>query len=94
MRNFSTAKAAPTTKPALALVKRQPDTLDFTKAIIVSREQLEEAYKDVRGVSGVLHCINSLDDLDYDEMLDLCRTAYHAKQLLAAMLEAEGVQAR
>lgn len=64
------------------------------RAIIVNREQLTEALHDARHVSGVLHNIENLDDLDWEEMTDLCRTAYRAAQLLAAMLEAKEVQAR
>jgi hypothetical protein len=40
-----------------------PDTLDFTRAIIVNREQLAEALKDACHVSAVLRNIENLDDL-------------------------------
>jgi len=94
MREFSTTNRPQTTERALTLVKRQPPMLDFTQAVIVNREQLAEALKDVRHVSGVLHMVENLDDLSWEEMCDLCRTAYRAAQLLAAMLEVQEVQAK
>jgi hypothetical protein len=94
MREFSTATQPQTTEQALTLIERRTPTLDFTQAIIVNREQLAEALKDARHVSAVLHNIENLDDLDWHEMSDLCRTAYSAARALAAMLEAKEVNAQ
>ncbi len=84
----------PQLQPQAEVIRHLPDTLDFTRAIIVNREQLAEALMDVRHVSGVLHNIESLDDLDWHEMSDLCRTAYRTVQLLAAMLDRKEVNAQ
>lgn len=89
MSNFSTTHQPETTEQALAVIERQPVALDFTQAIIVNREQLTEALRDARHVSDILHNIENLDDLDWEEMTDLCRTAYHAAQLLREMLGAQ-----
>ena len=94
MREFSTTTRPQTTERALDLIERQSATLDFTQAIIVNREQLAEALRDVRHISTILHNIESLDDLDWREMSDLCRTAYNAALTLAAMLEAKEVNER
>ena len=95
MREFSTTHQPQTTERALDLIRRQPyATLDFTQAIIVNREQLSESLRDVRHVSGILHNIENLNDLNWEEMSELCRTAYRAAQLLVAMLEAKEVQAK
>lgn len=96
MREFSTATRPQTTERRLELIPRQPQTptLDFTQAIIVNREQLADALRDVRHVSGVLHNVENLDDLDWQEMNDLCRTAYRAAQSLAAMLDRKEGEAR
>lgn len=94
MREFSTTTRPQTTERALTLIKRQTPTLDFTQAIIVNREQLAGALRDARHVSGVLHNIENLDDLSWEEMTDLCRTAYSAARALAGMLEAKEVNAQ
>jgi len=94
MREFSTATQPQTTERRLELIKRQPVTLDFTQALIVNREQLTDALKDVRHVSNVLHNIENLDDLSWEEMTDLCRTAYRAALLLSAMLDQKEGEAR
>ena len=94
MREFSTTTRPQTTEPALTLIERQPATLDFTQAIIVNREQLAEALRDARHVSTILHNIENLDDLDWREMSDLCRTAYCTARALAAMLDTKEVNAR
>lgn len=93
MREFSTTTEAQTTERKLELITRQGPTLDFTRAVIVNREQLAAALRDARHVSAVLHNIENLDDLDWEEMTDLCRTAYHAARTLAAMFETKGVNA-
>ena len=84
----------PQPQPQAEVIRHAPDTLDFTRAIIVNREQLADALKDARHVSGVLHNIENLDDLDWHEMTDLCRTAYRTVQLLAAMLDRKEVNAQ
>ena len=84
----------PQPQPQAEAIRHAPDTLDFTSAIIVNREQLAEALKDVRHVSVVLHNIENLDDLDWHEMSDLCRTAYNATRTLAAMFDAKEVNAQ
>jgi recombinational DNA repair protein RecR len=84
MREFTTTHQPQTTERAL----------EFTQTVIVNREQLAEALKDARHVSSVLHMVESLADLDWEEMCDLCRTASRAAQLLAGMLEAKEVQER
>ena len=94
MRDFNTPTEPQTTARALLLIQRQPVTLEFTLAIIVNREQLTNALRDVRHVSDILHNIESLNDLSWEEMSDLCRTAYRAAQILAAMVEAKEVAAR
>jgi hypothetical protein len=84
----------PQPKPQAEVVRHAPDTLDFTRAIIVNREQLSEALKDARHVSAVLHNIQNLDDLSWEEMTDLCQMAYCAARALAAMFEAKEVNAQ
>jgi hypothetical protein len=84
----------PQPRPQTEVVRHAPDTLDFTRAIIVNREQLAEALRDARHVSGVLHNIENLDDLSWEEMTDLCRRAYKAARALSAMLEAKEVNAQ
>ncbi len=81
-------------QPQTEVIHHAPDTLDFTRAIIVNREQLAEALKDARHISAVLHNIENLDDLDWNEMSDLCRTAYNAARTLDAMFEAKEVNAQ
>jgi hypothetical protein len=94
MREFSTTTQPQTTERKLELITRQTPTLDFTRAIIVNREQLTGALRDARHVSNVLHNIENLDDLSWEEMSDLCRTAYSAARALAGMLEAKEVNAQ
>ena len=84
----------PQPKPQAQVIRHAHHTLDFTRAIIVNREQLAEALKDARNVSAVLHNVENLDDLDWHEMTDLCRTAYNAARALAAMLDAKEVNAQ
>jgi hypothetical protein len=84
----------PQPKPQAEVIRHTPDTLDFMRAIIVNREQLAGALRDARHVSAVLHNIENLDDLSWEEMTDLCRTAYSAARALAAMLEAKEVNAQ
>jgi hypothetical protein len=94
MREFSTATRPQTTGRELTLIERQTPTPDFTRAVIVNREQLAGALRDARHVSGVLHNIENLDDLSWEEMTDLCRTAYSTARALARMLEAKEVNAQ
>jgi hypothetical protein len=94
MREFTTTHQPQTTEQALELAQRRPATPDFTQTVIVNREQLAEALKDARHVSGVLHAVENLADLDWEEMCDLCRTAYRAAQLLSAMLDRKEGEAR
>ena len=84
----------PQPKPQAEVVRHAPDTLDFTRAIIVNRERLAGALRDARHVSDVLHNIEYLDDLSWDEMTDLCRTAHRAARALAVMLETKEVDAQ
>lgn len=84
----------PQPKPQAEVVRHAPETLDFTRAIIVNREQLAGALRDTRHVSSVLHNIENLDDLSWEEMTDLCCTAYQAVRALAGMLEAKEVDAQ
>jgi hypothetical protein len=84
----------PQPKPQTEVVRHALNTLDFTRAIIVNREQLAEALRDMRHVSNILHNIENLDDLDWQEMNDLCRTAFRAAQSLAAMLDRKEGEAR
>ncbi len=84
----------PQPQPQAEVIRHLPDTLDFTHAIIVNREQLAETLRDARHVSAVLHNIENLDDLSWEEMTVLCRTAYRAARTLAAMLEAKEVDAQ
>ena len=84
----------PQPQPRTEDIRHAPGTLDFTRAIIVNREQLAAALKDARHVSTVLHNIENLDDLDWHEMSDLCRTAYSTARALAAMFEAKEVNAQ
>ena len=67
-----------------------PATLDFSKTIIVNREQLTEAHADASHVSRVLHNVENLSDLDYSELAYLCRTLHHATEVLGAMLTPKG----
>lgn len=84
----------PQPKPQSEIIHHAPGTLDFTRAIIVNREQLAGTLRDARHVSVILHNIENLDDLSWEEMTDLCRTAYSAARALAAMLEAKEVNAQ
>ncbi len=94
MREFSTTHPQQTTERAPELITCQPATLDFAQPIIVNREQLAEAFRDARHVSAILHNLENLNDLSWDEMTDLCRTAYNAARTLAAMLDAKEVNAQ
>ncbi|MDQ3254612.1 MAG: hypothetical protein M3R15_12010 [Acidobacteriota bacterium] len=84
----------PQPQPQAEVIRHAPDTLDFTRAIIINREQLAEALKDARHISAVLHNIENLDGLDWHEMTELCRTAYNAARALTAMFEAKEVNAQ
>ncbi len=77
-------------QPQAELSTHAPATLDFSKTIIVSREQLTEAYRETRHVSRVLHNVENLSDLDYTELAYLCRTLHHATEVLGAMLNPKG----
>ena len=77
-------------EPRAATLTHAPDTLDFTKSLIVNREQLTEAHADARFVSQQLHNIESLTDLDWSELAYLCRTIYHAAEVLGDMLGVKG----
>ena len=81
-------------QPLIEIIRHAPDTLDFTRGIIVNRERLAEALRDARYVSGILHNLENLDDLEWEEMSDLCRTAYRTVQQLAAMLDQKEVNAQ
>ena len=95
MREFSITNQPQTIERTLALIQSQPaPTLDFTQAIIVNREQLTEAHREARHVSGILHNIENLDDLDWDEMTDLCRMACRTAQLLTALIDQKEGDAR
>ncbi len=88
--------SAPTPTPRLALIKSTTPTdaemLDFTAAVIVNREQLTEAYQSVRAVSGILCNVENLDDLNWQEMTNLCRTTSRAARLLGAMVDCQPQQ--
>jgi hypothetical protein len=84
----------PQPKPQAEVVRHAHDTLDFTRAIIVNREQLAEKLGDARHVSNILHNVENLDDLSWEEMTDLCRAAHRAARALAAMLETKEVEAQ
>lgn len=74
-------------QPPTQLTTRQYITLDTTSAVIVDIEQLDEARDEARQVSRRLHNVESLSELDWSELADLCRTAHRTTQLLQAMLE-------
>ncbi len=84
----------PQPRPQAEIITHAPDTLDFTKTMIVNREQLTEAHADASHVSRVLHNAENLSDLDISELVYLCRTIYHATEILGAMLSAPEVAAR
>ncbi len=84
----------PQPQPQPEVIRHATDTLDFTRAIIVNREQLTEALRDARHVSAVLHNIENLDDIDWHEMTDLCRKAYNAARALETMFETKEVNAQ
>ena len=84
----------PQPQPQAEAIRHAPETLDLTRPIIINREQLAEALKDVRHVSGILHNIENLDDLDWHEMSALGRTTYNAARTLAVMFEAKKVNAQ
>jgi 3-methyladenine DNA glycosylase Tag len=84
----------PQPRPQAEVVRHAPDTLDFTQAIVVNRQQLAETVRDARHVSAVLHNVENLDDLSWEEMTGLCRTAHRAARTLAAMLETKEVGAQ
>ncbi|MBA3712365.1 MAG: hypothetical protein H0W76_07925 [Pyrinomonadaceae bacterium] len=67
--------------------------IELTQAVIVNREQLTEAYEDVRGVSRQLHNIEDLSELDWCDLSAMMRRIHHATEALAAMLE-KGAAAR
>lgn len=77
-------------QPRAELITHAPHTLDFTKSLIVNREHLTEAYEDARHVSQQLHNIENLTDLDSSELAYLCRTIYHAAEVLGDMLGGKG----
>ncbi len=80
----------PQPQPQAEIITHAPATLDFTKTIIVNREQLTEAFTDARHVSRVLHNVENLSDLDFSEVAYLCRTLHHATEVLSGMLNPEG----
>ncbi len=84
----------PQPQPQAEVIHRAPETLDFSGAIIVNREQLAEAFRDACYVSAVLHNIENPNDFSWEEMSDLCRTAYSAARTLAALLKAKEVNAQ
>ena len=85
LTKFTTTHKPHTTERKLALMKHQLSMLDSSPAVIVNRAQLAEAHREARHVSAVLHNLENLDDLGWEEMNDLCRTAYRAAQLLEAI---------
>ncbi len=87
---MSIAKLQLVPQPQAEIITHAPTTLDFTKTVIVSREQLTDAYTDARHVSRVLHNVENLSDLDYSELDDLCRTLHHATEVLGTMLNPKG----
>jgi len=87
---MSIAKLQLVTQPPAEIIAHAPTMLDFTNAVIVSREQLTEAYTDARHVSRVLHNVENLSDLDFSELAYLCRTLHHATEVLDGMLNAKG----
>ncbi len=84
----------PQPKPQTEIITHAPTTLDFTKALVVNREQLTEAYTDTSHVSRCLHNVENLSDLDFSELAYLCRTIHHATEVLGAMLNAKEEVAR
>ncbi len=80
--------------PAEIITHAPATTLDFTRTLIVNREQLSAAYRDARHASRILHNLESLSDLDYSELAYLCRTLHHATEVLDGMLNAKGEIAR
>jgi hypothetical protein len=74
--------------PQAEIITDAPATLDSAKTIIVNREQLSEAHEDARHISSALYNAENLSDLDISELADLCRTIYHAIEVLSAMLNA------
>jgi len=43
----------PQPQPQAEVIRHAPDTLDFTRAIIVNREQLAEALRDARALTAM-----------------------------------------
>ena len=81
----------PQPRPQTEIVTHAPATLDFTKALIVNREQLTEAYTDARHVSRCLHNVENLSELDISESAYLCRTIFHVTEVLGGMLNVKEV---
>ncbi len=80
--------------PPAEIIPHAPATLDFANAIIVNREQLAEAYSKARFASRRLDNIEGVSELDIEALDDLCRSLYHATELLGEMLNAKGEPAR
>ncbi len=49
-------------QPQAETITHAPAALDFTRVIIVNREQLTEAYTDARHASRILHNVENLSD--------------------------------
>ena len=82
----SIANRQPDAQPHAEFITHPPDALDTIRAVIVNHQQLTDAYTDVRRVSGRLHHVEDLSELDWSDLNDLCRTIHHAAKLLGAML--------
>lgn len=71
------------TKTKLDLVaNQQAEVIQFVSAkltlnenLTVARSELTQVLRDANYVSNMLHNIENLDDLDWQDMTDLCRTA-------------------
>ena len=84
----------PQPQPQAEIIRHAPETLDFSRAFIVNREQLIEAHREARHAAQILHNIENLSDLDWEEMTELCRTAHRTVQLLSTMLDRKEVHAQ
>lgn len=79
--------------PQAEIITHQRNTLDFTQAVIVNREQLQEAYAKARFASRRLHYIENIDEIDLAALEDMCRSLHRATEVLGRMLHKGEVSA-
>ena len=84
--NHTTTGVPSSIRPALQLIARAPETLDFSEAIVVNRHKLASAHRNITRANNLLHEVEGLDELNPAEYFDLLKLSLDAAGLLGAML--------